>query len=385
MVYEEIVEGITRFFAVFHSATSDPVGPIRSARTTDVDLLAQLNHPLFAWSGGNKGVVKALKQASVATDLGASTGNNARAGGYYRDASRRAPHNFYSTTSNLWALTPDGASPPPPLFTYRAAGAAPAGATPVAGAKLSMAATRVQWLWDAAAGGWRRAQDGTPHVDANGSVITPQNVVIMFVPYTKSAADPISPEAVTVGQGEAWVLTDGRCRQGHMDSARTRPSRPCCSDAAGNEIALTPGRTWVELARSGGAALIPEGTDPAAVAYPSRAMNDTPSPSQGPCCRCTSGPRPSSGSTPWTSVAVCARRATTTRRGHCRASSCRRAWTAGRCSTSAPGTASTPSRWSAAARRRCSPPTTSAGAATGGRRRTASTSLGRPSGRTWRT
>ena len=90
VVYEEIVEGITRFFAVFHSATSDPVGPIRSARTTDVNLLAQLNHPLFAWSGGNKGVVKALKQANVATDLGASTGNNARAGGYYRDASRRA-------------------------------------------------------------------------------------------------------------------------------------------------------------------------------------------------------------------------------------------------------------------------------------------------------
>ena len=99
-------------------------------------------------------------------------------------------------------------------------------------------------------------------------MITPQNVVIKFVPYTKSAADPISPEAVTVGQGEAWVLTAGGVVKGTW--TRPDPSKPAVlQDAAGNEIALTPGRTWVELARSGGAVLIPAGTDPAAVAYPS--------------------------------------------------------------------------------------------------------------------
>ena len=224
VVYEEIVEGITRLFAVFHSAPSDPVGPIRSARTTDVNLLAQLNHPLFAWSGGNNGVVKALKAASVATDLGASTGNNARLAGYHRDSSRRAPHNFFTTTTNLWSLTPDGAQPPQPLFTYRSNGAEPAGATPVTGAKLSLAATKVLWQWDEASGGWKRTQDGTPHVDAEGVQVAPQNVVIMFVPYRKSAADPISPEAVTVGQGEAWVLTDGGVVKGTW--SRPDPSKP---------------------------------------------------------------------------------------------------------------------------------------------------------------
>ena len=39
LVVEELVEGgITRFAAVFHSRNSDPVGPIRSARSTDVGL-----------------------------------------------------------------------------------------------------------------------------------------------------------------------------------------------------------------------------------------------------------------------------------------------------------------------------------------------------------
>ena len=268
VVYEEIVEGITRFFAVFHSDTSDPVGPVRSARTTDVSLLDQLNHPLFAWSGGNNGVIRALRAAKVATDLGASTGSNYRLAGYYRDSSRRTPHNLFTTTTNLWSLTPEGSAPPSPLFTYRAPGAAPAGATPVTGAKLSLAATKVQWQWDQATGGWRRSQDNTPHVDAKGVQIAPQNVVIMFVPYRKSAADPISPEAVTVGQGEAWVLTNGGVVKGTW--SRPDPSKPAVlRDAGGQEIGLTPGRTWVELAQAGDAVLIPAGTDPAATPYPS--------------------------------------------------------------------------------------------------------------------
>ena len=57
IVFEEIVEGrVTRFGAVFNSMESDPVGNIRSGRTQDVDLFAGLNHPIFAYSGGNAGV-----------------------------------------------------------------------------------------------------------------------------------------------------------------------------------------------------------------------------------------------------------------------------------------------------------------------------------------
>ncbi|MGA0218911.1 MAG: DUF3048 domain-containing protein, partial [Ilumatobacteraceae bacterium] len=56
VVFEEIInDGITRFAAVFHSQGSDPVGPIRSGRAQDVDILSNLNSPLFAWSGGNPG------------------------------------------------------------------------------------------------------------------------------------------------------------------------------------------------------------------------------------------------------------------------------------------------------------------------------------------
>ena len=54
VVYEEMVEGsVTRLAAVFQSGDSDPVGPIRSFRTTDVAVFTPLHNPLFAWSGAN--------------------------------------------------------------------------------------------------------------------------------------------------------------------------------------------------------------------------------------------------------------------------------------------------------------------------------------------
>jgi hypothetical protein len=82
IVFEEEVEGITRFAAVFQSQDSTPVGPVRSARTSDVDIVAQLSHPLFAWSGGNAGVQKAISNADL-TDVGASL--HYAEGGWFRD------------------------------------------------------------------------------------------------------------------------------------------------------------------------------------------------------------------------------------------------------------------------------------------------------------
>src|SRR5207237_3959294 len=54
VVFEEGVEGgITRFAALFHSEMSKPVGPVRSARSTDIKIVSALHHPLFAYSGAN--------------------------------------------------------------------------------------------------------------------------------------------------------------------------------------------------------------------------------------------------------------------------------------------------------------------------------------------
>jgi hypothetical protein len=89
-----------------------------------------------------------------------------------------------------------------------------------------------------------------------GFQIAPANLVVMFTEYTRSPADPISPEAQTVGSGEVWVFTAGSIIPGRWD--RPDPTKPATlTDGDGQPILLTPGRTWVALPKSGSAVPVP--------------------------------------------------------------------------------------------------------------------------------
>ena len=262
IVFEENVEMLTRFAAVFHTNDSDPVGPIRSGRKQDVDLLESFNAPLFAWSGGNAEVTKLIR-ASTMVDLSHSAANDA--GGYRRESSRSAPHNLIADTSKLWTLAPQGATPPPAQFVYRASDETiPATARETAGIKLSMDGVRVLWEWSAEFSRFLRSQDDKPHVDVDDVRINAANVVVLYVQYSKSGYSPV---AKTIGSGEAWVFTAGKLFQGTWE--RDDAGKPfTLKDTAGNEIKLTPGNTWVELPRIGkGVSYLP-GTDPTTFAYP---------------------------------------------------------------------------------------------------------------------
>ena len=254
VVFEEEVEGITRFAAVFQSTDSTPVGPIRSARTSDVDIVAQLSRPLFAWSGGNAGVQRAISRADL-TDVGSSL--HYGEGGFYRDnrghAGIAVEHTLFADTAKLFSEAPVGQGAPAPLFTYRAAGT-PAAGDAAGTVKLAMDGTPVEYVWDANAKGWARTEYGTPHVDDKGTRVAPANVVILFTNYRRSSADPKSPEAITIGHGDAWVLTDGKVIKGTWDRADGKKPATL-TDGSGQVIALTPGRTWVELPRPGEGAL----------------------------------------------------------------------------------------------------------------------------------
>ena len=248
IVYEEIVEGITRFFVVFHSTDAAPIGPIRSARTTDVDLLNQLNRPLFVWSGGNRGVVNAIGNAN------AESRAHGQAPGFYRDDERRRRTAIEHTLMNegtqvVYSTVAFGQSPPSPFFEYRDADADVAG-DPVGTISMKLNSVPVTWQWDEAQGLYVRSEYNEPHVDTTGAPISAENIVIQFCDYKTSAADPGSPEAVTVGSGDVWVFSGGKLVQGRWD--RPDASKPAVlTDAVGATIQLTPGRTWIELAEAG--------------------------------------------------------------------------------------------------------------------------------------
>ena len=241
IVYEELVEGrLTRFLAVFHANDSDPVGPIRSGRSQDVALLAPLNLPLFAWSGGNPGVTSLISESPV-IDLNAT-----RTPGYYRGPGP-SPHDLYSDTTTLFAMTPEGhPGAPSQQFQFLQPGEVFAG-DPVAQVSLSFGAVDVAWDWDVESGVWLRSQGGLPHLDKTHGSIAFTNVVVMVVEYGQSTIDATSPEARTVGDGPAFVFSGGHLVEGRW--ARASAEDPIAFvDADGQPIRLTPGNTWIELA-----------------------------------------------------------------------------------------------------------------------------------------
>lgn len=241
LVFEEIVEGsITRFAAVFHSDGSDPVGPIRSGRSQDVDMLTSLRQPLFAWSGGNPGVSRLIADSSL-VDLNWQS----HGGAYYRGPGN-IPHNLYSSTDRLWGLTPaDTPGAPPQQFEYLRPEETFEGEA-VAGADMAMRGIDVTWSWDAASGSFLRSQEGGAHIDVLNGQIGATNLVLMVVEYKPSQIDARSPEAQTIGNGPLWVLSDGKAVAGRwFRESADDPFQLLGPD--GEQIALTPGNTWIEL------------------------------------------------------------------------------------------------------------------------------------------
>jgi len=254
---EEVENGATRLAVVFHS-NDDTVGPVRSARTSDLEIVGNLNMPYFAYSGANGGVLRQVRAGPV-IDMGVDRAEATAV--YTRNQRGRGLHRFFFPTDEMYDVGREGAGTPPALFTYRTAGESATGEEAL-GIRIGYgggAATVVNYEWDPAVRGWNRAQNNRAHVMADsGARIAPKNVVVQFTPYTASEFVDVtgsrSPESQMVGEGDAWVFTDGKLIRGRW-SRPTRDAVTAFTDATGNVIGLTPGQTFVELVPATGSFL----------------------------------------------------------------------------------------------------------------------------------
>jgi hypothetical protein len=247
VVFEELVEGgVTRFLAVFQSRDADPLGPVRSVRPVDPEIVTPLGG-LFAYSGGAPKFQAMIRRAPV-TDVGVDVFPEA----YRRDRSRPAPNNLFTRTPLLYSRA-RGEAPPPRWFEFRRPGEplSGTGLEPVGRMVVSMGQrTSVAWTWDPAAGVWRRTTNGTPHLLAGGGQYGAENVLLQFVPYR--ATDDLDvgnnhvPTAEVTGQGDVIALSGGAMVRGKWRKP-TAAAVTAYDDLDGRPIRLAPGRTWVML------------------------------------------------------------------------------------------------------------------------------------------
>jgi hypothetical protein len=241
VVYEQETEGgVTRFAAVFQSDHPDVVGNVRSGRAVDVHLVAPYRG-VMVYSGA---------RASVQAEIDAAGLTRVTEGGpgFYRDGSRRAPHNLYSRLPEA-AASRDAA--PAAAAPWRFDAQPPEGGRAVTG-RVSVPVSRsaiAGWDYDEDAGLFRRLQNGVPHTVTGDGAIGAANVVVLDVPVTGRDSHG-APVYVPQGSGDALLLRDGRA----FDVGWSKASRDEQLDLVdgADEAMLAPGPTWVVLTYDGG-------------------------------------------------------------------------------------------------------------------------------------
>ncbi len=253
IVFEELVEGgLTRFLAIFQSQVPEFVGPIRSARSSDIPLLMPFDGALFGWSGSNWAFRQLLDTVAI-TDVGLYR-NPAQ---YWRKDDRPAPSNLWARSTQLLEQAEDETSPVEPLWPFReSAHTGVAAGRNIRGIEVDWGSTQVSFLWVDEKNTWQRFQNEEKHRALNRSGdevdVTARNVVIQFTKYLltnevdgNGARIPVAQ--LSEGSGTAWILKDGQITEGRWVKPNITVHTQFV-DETGKAIAMTPGATWVLLA-----------------------------------------------------------------------------------------------------------------------------------------
>jgi hypothetical protein len=250
IVYEEFTEGITRFVVVFQSGDAPQVGPVRSVRPADPNIVKPLGAPL-AFSGGSPAVLSVVNNAGLTQITENDTAT------LKRRAGRSAPHNLYTTTDLLFAKAGTG-TPPPAFASFLKPddAAPPAGGTPATSLRLAPApGVTAAYTWSAGARLWSRSTDGKPHVLEGGAQISPRNIIVQFTPYLNFPADSKVKYPEVVGSGDALVFVNGTQVKAKWNKS-SAASVTTYTDLSGKPIVLSPGQTWVHLQQPGSAVTV---------------------------------------------------------------------------------------------------------------------------------
>ncbi|WP_052867045.1 DUF3048 domain-containing protein [Streptomyces niger] len=243
ILYTEQVEaGLSRILAVFAAHLPDRVGPVRSARESDLELLRQFGHPALAYSGAQAKLRPTLESAPIDA-LPPGKAPDA----YVRSPDRAAPHNLYLRPARALEAAPGASAPADIGFRF---GSAPAGGTRTSEQDVHYPAARFAFTWSESRNRWLVSMDGTPFRTTGGGQLGVATVIVQYVTVRSSRLHDkwgsVTPYTETVGSGDALVLRNGKKYEAHW-------SRPAADGGTtfttpdGNHLPFPKGPAWVAL------------------------------------------------------------------------------------------------------------------------------------------
>ena len=249
VVYIEQVEGgATRIAAVYSSKYPEVVGPVRSARISDMEIFAQYGKFGFAYSGSQHKLLPVITAANL---FNMSAEHFGYYEPYFRDESRYAPVNLYLHPNILLekAHAKD-------IYFEKATksgwvfGSAASDGRKVLGVDFSWPAVKYGADWDKVSKKWLIRQNGDPKMAKSGAQLGADNLIVQLVSFTDSEYGDkyggVTPHVATIGTGNALIFRNGKV----FDAIWSRPTATDTTtwkDATGADIPFAAGQTWIAL------------------------------------------------------------------------------------------------------------------------------------------
>ena len=269
IVFEELVEGgVTRYLAVFHSAIPEEVGPVRSGRPQDADLVRSLGG-VFVFSGvGNANVREIIRGTGLQLVEHDTSGGTPDGEYFFRSSRKPAPWNLHISASDL-AASYTSLDSPAQQFSYVS------DPSQAAAVVLGEDAQSIQvgfstgvdslWEWDEVSGRYIKfLANGSPDTDADGTQISATNVVVFTPNYFDVEGLPSAKISGTVES--AFIFTGGKVLSGLFDaSVLGDPIK--LTHGEDEPVLLAPGKTFILLPPGAGSTAA--GVTPGFIAYES--------------------------------------------------------------------------------------------------------------------
>lgn len=239
---EEVEYGLTRFMAVFSSKYPKVLGPVRSARESDLEILEQYGKVAFAFSGANPKILAEIDQAPLYP-----LSNDSGAAGYSRNPDRTAPWDLFADPHELLNQAPKATEAKDIGFTFDEQ--TPAGGKRARGFTAFWPSAQARFAWSKEEQRWLLWMDGSPAMTTEGPQLGGTTVIVQRVDvYPSDLVDTngaATPTTETVGKGTAWMFRDGRV----WPIKWSRPSGTAGTTWKyhGSRIALDPGQVWILL------------------------------------------------------------------------------------------------------------------------------------------
>jgi len=239
---EEVEYGLTRYLAVFSSKYPKTIGPVRSARISDLELMRQYGKVAFAFSGAQRLILDNIARAFVYP-----LSNDAGANGYRRDANRTAPWDLFADPKQLLKDAPKATEANDVGFTFDEA--IPKGGKQAREVTAFWPSASARFVWSGKEGRWLLWMDGAKAMSTEGPQLGGSTVIIQSVDvYPSDYGDSyggVTPVTETVGRGKALLMRNGKTWP--ITWSRPKPSEGTTWKFKGEEIPMDPGQVWVVL------------------------------------------------------------------------------------------------------------------------------------------